>query len=229
MHDQLLHPLLTIFNIPSGYAFIGLNLPNFKISFTLRQIFSLTVLNNFSDNNGISMIFKVENISRHIEVYLSNVEPSDVVVITAIDEFGYSGEEKTLTLYDNVPPTTVLQSSYYKNSEGAKNNGVVDSRYGSGGELSDIISEEIIGVPYLAITPSLLDNLKADGSEAGESAGDTPDRYLKAELTDKRTRDSDDKLYFPSANIYDAVAFDKFNNNLNLARQVGVDFLKILV
>lgn len=152
---------------------------------------------------------------------LENVSPGDVVTITPNDDFGYVGTAVNVTLADNVVPRTVLQNSYGENSPW--HDGVTTPTYGDGGELSQLGSSSV-GVPYLAISAGLLDNLDVNGDPVDGSAGNH-DNALTEELMAHNTIDdvnclATDPCIDPATGVYDANAWTTFSGSLS--RTVGV-------
>ena len=187
-------------------------IPQSNVANSLKISSNADVLKDFNNTNSLEI--SVDDMN-NVEIYLDNVTPNDIVTITPFDELGYKGTPTLITLVDNVVPTTVLQTSYYENTNSG-DNGVVEVVYGNGGELSDRDDTTIIGTPYLAITNSLLDNLKHNGSVANGTAGNTPDKSLYAELYSKSTKHIE--------GVYDAKGFAIFNTDTSLARTIGVSF-----
>lgn len=84
---------------------------------------------------------------------LENVEPGYEVSIRELDELGNPGVAATVSLSDQVPPTTVLQNAY---GFGNQASGGVALIYGDGGELAGNSGSPTIGMPTLNVTPFLL-------------------------------------------------------------------------
>ena len=158
-----------------------------------------------------------------VEVYLSSVQPGDVVTITPMDSLGYTGTPSIITLVDNVPPTTILQKSYYTTNSGDSSGGTV-VLFGDGGELADSNGAVTVGTPYLAINNSLLDNLDANGEDA--STGVLPNQSLDKELYELSVVDTlgTEKIFLDTLNAYDAQAAASFDQDAALGRKVGVAF-----
>jgi hypothetical protein len=149
-----------------------------------------------------------------------NARPGDVLTITPMDDLGYAGTAVPLTLADNVNPTTVIQLSYLLGASVNGSNTVV--KYGAGGELSQNTGEIKPGLPYLAITAGLLDNLNGTTPINGTSI--VADGDLSGELFRYNTRFDDDndpntpnvRLY----EVYDSNAYIKMPKK----RTMGVAF-----
>ncbi|MEP4546103.1 MAG: carboxypeptidase-like regulatory domain-containing protein [Saccharospirillum sp.] len=156
-----------------------------------------------------------------IYLVVQGVEPEDMITITPYDQFGYSGQTASVTLKDNVAPTTVLQNAYGVNAD--NNNGSVTSlQYGNGGEQS---STPLVdpGIPFLNITPRMLSVVDgtSDGTEELGVEGLLTlkplfDLNLVNDIADSNDRGEYfiDELDFDAANIsgstpgiYDAVAY----------------------
>ncbi len=157
-----------------------------------------------------------------VELYISNVQPTDTVTIIPTDSLGYAGTTSTISLVDNVAPTTILQDSYYAAGTSGDNASGAVVQYGNGGELSDENGAVQVGTPYLAITNSLLDNENAAGDKV--TTGEDPDETLKTELFDLSILNGATGLPFIGATAYDATAFAAFNVPANLTRTMGVAF-----
>ena len=178
-----------------------------------------------SDFSGTATaMIKVSDVNP-VEIYLSNVAPRDVVTITPMDSLAYTGTPSIVTLKDNVPPTTVLQKSYYAGgaTSGDNSSGTV-VQFGDGGELADANGGLTVGTPYLAINNSLLDNLNAGGKSV--STGVNPDQTLKKELYESSVVDAlgTGLIYLDGAAAYDAQAIKAFNTDAQLGRKMGVAF-----
>ncbi|WP_028671565.1 carboxypeptidase-like regulatory domain-containing protein [Saccharospirillum impatiens] len=173
-------------------------------------------------DGGVANRF-VSDVSEGEAVYLvvQGVEPGDIVTITPFDQFGYSGQAASLTLEDNVAPTTVLQKAYGVNAD--NNNGSVSSlQYGNGGEQSSTPDVEP-GIPFLNITPrmlSVVDGTSDGTEELGVEGLLTLKPLFDLNLVNNIAGDANqgeyfiDELDFDAANIpgstagiYDAVAY----------------------
>jgi len=179
---------------------------------------------NSADFNGTATSYLVTKDMNNVEIYLNNVIPTDVVTITSTDSLGYMGTPYSITLKDTVPPTTILQKSYYAGTAtaGESSAGVIVD-YGDGGELSNTQNTLTVGTPYLAITNSLLDNQDANGEDV--STGTTADKTLKTELYNLSVIDTTTGIpYINGTGMYDAEAFSKFNIDTKLQRRIGVAF-----
>lgn len=87
-----------------------------------------------------------------VEVLIDNVDVNDVLTVTSISTLGTLLAEASMTLTDQVSPTTVLQRSYGLTAGGMPQ---INEDYGNGGELSQI-ANTTFGTPYLYVTPALL-------------------------------------------------------------------------
>lgn len=189
-------------------------------------------------DGGVANRF-VSDVSVGEKVYLvvQGVEPDDMVTITPYDQFGYSGQTASLTLKDNVAPTTVLQNAYGVNAD--NNNGSVTSlQYGNGGEQSSTPEVEP-GIPFLNITPRMLSVVDgtSDGTEELGVEGLLTlkplfDLNLVNDIADSNDRGEYfiDELDFDAANIpgstpgiYDAVAYSAWIGDTSArTRTIGV-------
>lgn len=156
---------------------------------------------------GIGNSFTLTD-TNQVALVLDNVQPGDVVTITPFDDLSYAGTPQSITLVDNVRPTTVLQRAYGLVSHQAPD---VVTDYGSGAELSQIGDATLYGTPYLNVTMGLLDNI----NEAGDS--------LDEELIDHNTvNTTTGNAYITVPNVYDATAYSVFA--AAQARTIGVAF-----
>lgn len=189
-------------------------------------------------DGGVANRF-VSDVAEGEAVYLvvQGVEPGDMVTITPFDQFGYEGQTASLTLEDNVAPTTVLQKAYGVNAD--NNNGSVTSlQYGNGGEQSSTPDVEP-GIPFLNITPRMLSVVDgtSDGTEAlGVEGLLTLKPLFDLNLVNDITGSTDrgeyfiDELDFDAANIpgstpgiYDAVAYTAWiGDDTARTRSIGV-------
>lgn len=87
-----------------------------------------------------------------VEILIDNVDVNDVLTVTSISSLGTLLAEASMTLTDQVSPTTVLQRSYGLTAGGMPQ---INQDYGNGGELSQI-ANTTFGTPYLYVTPALL-------------------------------------------------------------------------
>ena len=171
-------------------------------------------------------LMPLTSVEKYVEVVASSKAPiemviervnslGDKIVITPLDDLGYAGTFKTITLTDKVEPTTVIQRAY--NIAGARTTvgGIVS--FGEGGELSKI-GEVSAGTPYLPITACLLDNLTATGAVL--NGRNSPDYNYEKELfifnKDIDNTDPAEKI----SNAYDSTAYPL----MNTSRIVGVAF-----
>ena len=189
-------------------------------------------------DGGVANRF-VSDVAEGDAIYLvvQGVEPGDIVTITPFDQFGYSGQTASLTLEDNVAPTTVLQKAYGVNAD--NNNGSVSSlQYGNGGEQSSTPDVEP-GIPFLNITPRMLSVVDgtSDGTEELGVEGLLTlkplfDLNLVNDIADSNDRGEYfiDELDFDAANIpgstpgiYDAVAYTAWIGDATArTRSIGV-------
>jgi len=185
---------------------------------------NIEIINDFGVLSAGTLEIKVSDVNP-VEIYLTNVEPTDKVTIIPVDDLGYAGTASVITLVDNVSPTTVLQTSYYdaNKTSGDNASGAV-VKFGDGGELADASGALTVGTPYLAINNSLLDNLDAAGENV--STGINPDLSLKKELFESGVVDIENTglIYLNGASAYDAQAIATFNTDAKLARKMGVAF-----
>ncbi len=177
---------------------------------------------DFSDTIPGNMLEISTDANETVEVYLSNVEPTDIVTITPVDSLGYAGTPVVIQLVDNVAPTTVLQKSYLNGTPTIANTGTT-VQFGDGGELSQNFSDENIGAPYISVNPGLLDNLDGNGENVNNGA--TRDKKLQEELFVYNTMDTTVNpaaYYIDKADgIYDAHAITQMTD---FSRQIGVAF-----
>ena len=143
-----------------------------------------------------------------VEVILETVTPGDVVTITPLDDLGNPGIPKTITLADNVKPTTVLQHAYRSVGSDAVGSDGLWVGYGTGGEL--VVTRN--PYPQLNITPRLLVNPDQNGN-----AGFTS--MVIENLTAVSTLDA------AIAGLYDAAGYTAWTaDTTNLTRNIGVAF-----
>ena len=170
--------------------------------------------------------FTVTGATGDVAVTLASASIDDVVTITPYDDFGYAGTATSVTIADNVKPRTILQSSYGENL-GTDHDGVVVPTFGDGGELSQIGSENV-GVPYIAISAGLLDNLDTNGDAVAGTAA-SHDNALTEELMAHNEVDSTTTAsgcdvtpctIDKADGVYDATAWTVFS--AALARTVGI-------
>lgn len=155
----------------------------------------------------------------------ANLQAKDVVTITPKDDLGYAGTPTTMTIVDNVVPTTIIQHAYNVGGNGTDAGSTV-VKFGDGAELSDVTGSITVGTPYLPITAGLLDNLTATGATVdGVTASDNK---LTEELFAHNTVNTSvtpNAPFIPkSADVYDNTAWNTFNTDASLARTVGVAF-----
>ena len=159
-----------------------------------------------------------------LEILMTSADIGDVVTITPVDGLDFSGTATTVTLADNVEPTTVLQNAYGQGNTHSGSNTVVS--YGDGAELANTSGTNIVGTPYFHVTPGLLDNLSSTGATLNPESGVISDNVLTHELFDLSTKDANGDYYSstttaPSTTSYDATAYAAFGAQ---ARTVGVAF-----
>ncbi len=156
-----------------------------------------------------------------------NVRVDDILTITPRDDLGYNGTPTVLTIQDNVLPTTVLQPSYGLSNGVNGNNTVV--QFGDGGELAQNSGAITPGLPYLAVTAGLLDNLDAAGNTVTGVAPRVPNARLDHELAaydkafdhDADATTADQSLFdLGFKNVYDSTAYPLMPKN----RTIGVAF-----
>jgi hypothetical protein len=97
-----------------------------------------------------------------VEVLIDNVDVNDVLTVTSISTLDTALASASITLTDQVSPTTVLQRSYGLTVAGTPQ---INADYGNGGELSQI-ANTTFGTPYLYVTPYLLTPQAGAGSLA---------------------------------------------------------------
>jgi hypothetical protein len=158
-----------------------------------------------------------------VELVLTTATIGDIITITPIDDFGYVGTSKTITLVDNVAPTTVLQESYMNARAVSVAAGAVKT-FGDGGELTNNFGQSAgAGTPILAVTPGLLDNLDAAGNNIlSDNTFVTGDQTLERELSVYNGKNAAGVRVIKTANVYDATAYAEFVKNLS--RNIGVAF-----
>lgn len=109
-----------------------------------------------SRENGQGIVLVPDDTGQAPLITLSNVVPGDVLTLMPVDIFGVkttNGSTDTVTLEDNVPPATVLQSAF------SIGNSVVAEANSFGAGAGLVISGELnedSGVPIFEITPGLL-------------------------------------------------------------------------
>jgi hypothetical protein len=110
---------------------------------------------DISRENGQGIVLVPDDTGQNPLITLSNVEPGDTLTLMPVDIFGVkttNGSTDTVTLEDNIPPSTVLQSAF-----SIGNSVVAEANSGAGAGL--VISGELnenSGVPIFEITPGLL-------------------------------------------------------------------------
>ncbi len=178
---------------------------------------------NSTDFGGTATASIMVTDTQPVEIFLSNVAPTDIVTITPVDSLYYSGTPSSITLNDTVAPTTILQKSYFAGTVTSDENssGTV-VHFGDGGELADSNGALTVGTPYLVINNSLLDNEDASGENV--STGVNPDKTLKTELYNLGVVSTTGHIYLDGLHAYDAQAIAAFNQNSTLARKMGVAF-----
>ena len=173
--------------------------------------------------NGGNNSFTIDGLNGSIvpiELLVTNVEPGTVLRITPSDDLGNPGTSTSVTLVDNVTPTTSLQDGYNQTGDDTTN-AVTSITFGGGGENSNIGSSTI-GVPVWAVTAGLLDNKVYDGTTVvSVNIDGVSDNDLQAELMENNTVDTTGSglpFITPApAGPYDATAYAAFT----LDRTVG--------
>ena len=122
-------------------SLVGNNTAGLSLANGVGNVVVLTV--NKSQHDGAS-----------VELLLDDVSANDVLSITSISTFGSALASTSVTLTDNVAPTTVVQNSYGVGLS-ADGSGQVNTDYGNGGELAGLGGSGF-GTPYLNVTPFLL-------------------------------------------------------------------------
>lgn len=189
---------------------------------------NVNIVNDFGAIVGTTGVLEITvSDTLPVELYITDVAPTDTVVITPVDDLGYAGTDVVITLADNVAPTTILQKSYYAGgaTSGDNASGTV-VKYGDGGELADANGALTIGTPYLAVNNSLLDNL--DGAGENVTTGVNPDQTLVKELFESGVVNNEvggtGLIYLDGTGAYDAQAIAAFNVDAQLGRKMGVAF-----
>ena len=185
---------------------------------------NVDIVNDFGVLSTGTLEIKVSD-TLPVELFISDVAPTDLVTIIPVDDLGYAGTSSVITLADNVAPTTILQKSYYAGgaTSGENSSGTVVN-FGDGGELADANGNLTVGTPYLAVNNSLLDNL--DGAGENVSTGVNPDETLEKELFELGVVDTAGTglIYLDGTGAYDAQAIAAFNVDAQLGRKMGVAF-----
>jgi len=168
------------------------------------------------------------NNAEDVELVLNNVNIDDIVTITPLDDYGYTGTPQTIALVDNVAPTTKTQQSYMTLFGNAGiNSGTTWAPFGDGGELTNPFGNKApLGTPILGVSPGLLDNLDANGNNILENneftTGDeTLDKELLAHNGVNPLVDPT-KPVITESRVYDATAWAVFSGDLE--RKIGVAF-----
>ena len=185
---------------------------------------------NVTDNGDGTGTFEADTTGDTIEFVLDGVEPDYNITIIPYDEFGYPGTEASLDLVDNVPATTILQSSYAVPTD--TDTGMVTSlEYGDGGEQS--AGENLtVGTPYLNLTPRLLGEVDGTNDGPNDDADDLNTFVLLYEQNSTNTggtafsgANPGDQFIDETNNIYDApswVAYLALANTFD--KTIGVAF-----
>ena len=147
-------------------------------------------------NSSNNLIFTPDDIDSQtpVEIVILESKPLDIFTITPVDKLEYIGISNTITLRDNVPPTTVLQS-YYRVDSNTSNT-----------------------TPILYVASKLLDNLDANGTEVTDII--PSDNSLLKELYALNTSYDDNGTTTQFTTMYDTVAFPAMSKT----RTVDVTF-----
>jgi hypothetical protein len=196
------------------------NIEDFKVG-TVTDTNGATITGNV----GASSV-SVKTDSAKVEFVVADVVIGDTVTITPYDDLDYEGTSYTITLVDNVAPTTIIQNSYMGGAATTTGASTV-APFGNGGELTNDYSvSATVGTPILGITPGLLDNLNGSGenilSDNGAVTGDEKLQYELYEHNTMNTTADPDVRYITAENVYDLTAYKVFA--ANLSRNVGVAF-----
>ena len=157
---------------------------------------------------------------------LVNAMPGDTVVITPNDDLGYAGTPSTLVLRDNVAPTTALNISYGHPLANLVSGTNTIIKFGNGGHLAQNSGTITPGVPLLAVTAGLLDNLDANGNPITGVLPFVPNGVLDWELAafdkkfdhDANPATPDQSIFDQGGiNIYDSTAFPLMPKSRTLA------------
>lgn len=157
-----------------------------------------------------------------------SVEPGYVVTITPYDDFGYAGTPNSITLVDNVAPTTILQTSYGVGNE--ESGRVTSLQFGDGGEQAGL-ANVTPGTPYYDLTPRLLG--QADGTTTGTEGDVNYVRSFEALYklnavnpagSANTTTTIGDQFIPEAGNIYDTTAWAAYLVGFDFSRTLGVAF-----
>ena len=180
-------------------------------------------------DDSIAFEFEPDTDIPSIALILKGVEPGDNVTVVSMDDFGIAVNTSTaLTLIDNVPPTTILQTSYDWGDEVVAS---VVPDFGDGGELSQTGSKSA-GAPYLAITPRLLTTPDWAGDSdiaayresvfANDTTGALNELFIGNQTdTDAASATFGDRILSTGDATYDSIAFAAYIAG-DLSRTVGV-------
>jgi hypothetical protein len=157
-----------------------------------------------------------------------SVAPGYVVTVTPYDDFGYAGTANSITLVDNVAPTTILQTSYGVGNE--ENGSVTSLQFGDGGEQAGVASVTP-GTPFYDLTPRLLG--LADGTSDGPN-DDTNEvetfemlfayNAVNPVASNNTTVAEGDQFIDEATNVYDATAWVDYLAGYDFSRTLGVAF-----
>jgi len=181
---------------------------------------------NLADAVAVDSLFELEDMNGSvaaIELIVGNVAPGSMIRTTPFDDLGNPGSSTTVSLVDNVPPTTSLQRGYVHGGDDTSSS-VTSVTFGDGAENANIGSS-LIGVPVWPVTASILDNMIYNGATPElVSVQGNSDQNLTAELMENNTVDntvggSGVQYIAPvAAGPYDATAYLAFD----LSRTAGI-------
>lgn len=149
----------------------------------------------------------------------ADLEHGDELIIASVNDFGVVVAQTSITLQDEIAPTTVVQSNY---GLGHSTSAVVTPNYGDGGELA-ANGTASFGTPLFNVTAALLTPQASTGAPL--SQGDT-----WSALTDNVERDSNNikrvsDVGLPGRALYDATAWNTWVADTTArTRNVGIAF-----
>ena len=157
-----------------------------------------------------------------VEILVGDVDVNDVLTVTSTSTLGTLLAEASITLTDQVSPTTVLQRSYNATINGMPQ---INQDYGNGGELSQI-ANTTFGTPYFYVTPYLLTPQAGAGSLALDrtETWDTLTAAFETNVTNATSGELEMNLVdnMPaSAVVYNAAAMATWTPG---SRNIGVAF-----